>query len=115
MEGECPHEPLSAVRKDGFGFHCGATGGTSVCSSAGKQTLAPPGGGHAATPKTSASLRLCVKKTFNSQRSTLNFLRARTPALPTAHTQNTLSTCMPLVTNDYERSASDRHNTPQHV
>ena len=22
MEGECPHEPSSAVRKDGFDFHC---------------------------------------------------------------------------------------------
>jgi hypothetical protein len=50
MEGECPHEPPSAVRKDDFRFHCGAPGGTSVCSSAGKQTLAPPSGGHAATP-----------------------------------------------------------------
>ena len=42
MEGECPHEPSSAVRKDGFDFHCGA-------------------------PKISASLRLCVKTTLNAQ------------------------------------------------
>ncbi len=91
-------------------------GGTSVCSSAGKQTLAPPGAPRAWMPytfiaqrfacmggsahetrarcpcHTSASLRLCVKKT-------LNFLWAGTPALPTAYTQNTHSTRMPPVTN----------------
>jgi hypothetical protein len=41
---------------------------------------------------TSAPLRLCVKKT-------LNFLRAGTPALPTAYTQNTHSTRMLPVAN----------------
>ena len=30
LEGECPHEPPSAVRKDGCRFHCGAPGGASV-------------------------------------------------------------------------------------
>ena len=30
LEGECPHEPPSAVRKDGRRFHRGAPGGTSV-------------------------------------------------------------------------------------
>jgi hypothetical protein len=91
-------------------------GGTSVCSSAGKQTLAPPGAPRAWMPytftaqrfacmgssahetrarcpcHTSAPLRLCVKKT-------LNFLRAGTPALPTAYTQNTHSTRMLPVAN----------------
>ncbi len=91
-------------------------GGTSVCSSAGKQTLAPPGAPRARVPHAfiarrfacmggpahetrarcpchaSASLRLCVKKL-----STLNFLRAGTPALPTARTQNTRSPRRPAV------------------
>ncbi len=91
-------------------------GGTSVCSSAGKQTLAPPSAPRAWMPytftaqrfactggfahetrarcpcHTSAPLRLCVKKT-------LNFLRAGTPALPTAYTQNTHSTRMLPVAN----------------
>jgi hypothetical protein len=91
-------------------------GGTSVCSSAGKQTLAPPGAPRAWMPytftaqrfacmggsahetrarcpcHTSAPLRLCIKKT-------LNFLRAGTSALPTAYTQNTHSTRMLPVAN----------------
>ena len=55
----------------------------------------------AVTPHPSKPLRLCVKKrsTFNVQLSTLNFLRAGTPALPTAYTQNTHSTRMAPVTN----------------
>ena len=44
--------------------------------------------------KISASPRLCVKKL-----STFNFLRAGTPALPTAYAQNTRSTRMTPVTN----------------
>ena len=42
LEGECPHEPPSTVRKDGFRVCCGALGGASVCLPADEQTLVPP-------------------------------------------------------------------------
>ena len=59
-----------------FPFFDRRMGGTSVCSSAGKQTLAPPGAPRARAPYT-----------FTAQRSAFTvaytLLRARTPALPT--------------------------------
>ncbi len=60
-------------------------GGTSVCSSAGKQTLAPP----------SAQRARIAHRNHNRPFTK----RAGTPALPTAHTPNTLSTRMPPVTS----------------
>ena len=51
----------------------------------------------AVTPPHQKSLRLRVS--VLKKRSTLNVLRAGTPALPTAHTQNTRPTRITLVTN----------------
>jgi len=59
LEGECPHEPPSTARKDGFRVYCGAPGGASVCLPADEQTLVPPWRRSRRHP-VKKSLRLCV-------------------------------------------------------
>jgi hypothetical protein len=70
LEGECPHEPPSTVRKDGFRVCCGALGGASVCLPADEQTLVPPQRRSRRHP-VKKSLSLCVSALKNFQRSTL--------------------------------------------
>ncbi len=50
MEGECPYEPSSAVRKDDYEAHCRAPGGASVCLPVDEQTLVPPPSAAVTTP-----------------------------------------------------------------
>jgi hypothetical protein len=70
LEGECPHEPPSTARKDGFRVYCGAPGGASVCLPADEQTLVPPWRRSRRHP-VKKSLRLCVSALKDFQRSTL--------------------------------------------
>jgi len=82
LEGECPHEPPSTVRKDGFRVCCGALGGASVCLPADEQTLVPPQRRSRRHP-VKKPLRLCVKNLstlnshFGTHKSGETFMRPR--------------------------------------
>ena len=77
---------------NGFRVRCGAPGGVSVCLPADERRASPAGG---TPPPRKKSLRLRVSA-LNSQLSTLNFLRAGTPARDCAYTKHALDPHAPV-------------------